>query len=120
MTILTIILGVVLGGAFGYFGVGKLTKQPMMVDAQAHFGMSDQLWQAVGGLEVAGAAGVLVGLLTALSIIGVLAGIGLVAMSIGAVYYHQQAGDAPNAWMPAVVMGAVAIIYVIARISSAG
>jgi len=117
MNILAMILAVILAGGFGYFGAGKLMKQPMMVDAQKHFGMSDGLWQAVGGLEVAGAIGVLVGLLTSLAIIGVLAGIGLVAMTIGAVYYHQRAGDAANAWLPAVGMGAIAILYVIARIA---
>lgn len=117
MNILSIILALVVGGGFTYFGAGKLMKQQMMVDAQKHFGMSDSLWQAVGGLEVAGGLGLLIGLVPALAIIGVLAGIGLVAMSIGAVYYHQKAGDAAKAWMPAVVMGALAIIYIIARIA---
>lgn len=119
MFILAVILALIVGGGFLYFGAGKLMKQQMMVDAQAHFGMSDQLWMAVGGLEVAGGLGLLLGLIKPLALIGVLAAVGLVAMSIGAVYYHQKAGDSAKAWMPAVVMGALAIFYVIARIASA-
>jgi hypothetical protein len=48
----------------------------------------------------------------------VLAAVGLVLLTIGATYYHQTAGDAAAYWLPAVVMGSLAIFYVIARIAS--
>jgi len=125
MFILTVILAVVVGGAFMMFGFvmygsGKLAGQKMNLDeTRDHLGVSEGLWKAIGALEVAGAAGVLVGLFEALAIIGVLAGVGLVAMTTGAVFYHHKAGDSYKNWIPATVMGALVIFYVIARIASA-
>jgi len=40
MNILAIILAVILAVGFGYFGAGKLMKQPMMTDAQKHLAYS--------------------------------------------------------------------------------
>jgi uncharacterized membrane protein YphA (DoxX/SURF4 family) len=125
MFILTVILAVLVGGgfmAFGFmtFGSGKLAGQKMRLDeTRDHLGVSEGLWKAIGALEIAGAAGVLIGLLEALPIIGVLAGLGLVAMMTGAVFYHHKAGDSYKEWIPATVMGAVVILYIIARIASA-
>jgi uncharacterized membrane protein YphA (DoxX/SURF4 family) len=125
MFILTVILAVLVGGgfmAFGFmmFGSGKLAGQKMNLDeTRDHLGVSEGLWKAIGALEIAGAAGVLVGLLEALPFIGVLAGIGLVAMTTGAVFYHHKAGDSYKDWIPATVMGALVILYIIARVASA-
>jgi uncharacterized membrane protein YphA (DoxX/SURF4 family) len=125
MFILTVILAVLVGGgfmAFGFmmFGSGKLADQKMRLDeTRDHLGVSEGLWKAIGALEIAGAVGVLIGLLEALPIIGVLAGIGLVAMTTGAVFYHHKAGDPYKDRIPATVMGALVIFYIIARIASA-
>lgn len=119
MFIITVILAALIAGGFLFFGSGKLMGQPMMAEARTHLGLSDGLWKAVGGLEVAGAIGVLVGLAADLPLIGVLAGVGLVAMTIGAVFYHQKAGDETKEWLPAVAMGSMVILYIIFRIASA-
>jgi uncharacterized membrane protein YphA (DoxX/SURF4 family) len=120
MFILTVILAMVIAGGFVTFGSGKLAGPKMGLDeTRDHLGVSEGLWKAIGALEVAGGAGVLIGLLAALSIVGVLAGIGLVAMTTGAVFYHHKAGDSYKDRIPATVMGALVIFYIIARIASA-
>jgi hypothetical protein len=40
-------------------------------------------------------------------------------MTIGAASYHQKAGDGMKEWLPAVMMGSMAIFYVILRIATA-
>ena len=89
-----------------------------MQEAQVHLGIAPGLFKAVGALEVLGAVGVLLGLLSPLPLIGMLAGLGLIGMTVGAAFYHQKAGDSMKDWFPAVVMGSVAILYIILRIAS--
>jgi uncharacterized membrane protein YphA (DoxX/SURF4 family) len=125
MYILTAILAVLAGGGFMAFGFmmfrsGELVDQKMNLDeTRDRLGFSEGLWKAIGALEIAGAAGVLIGLFDRLAIIGVLAGLGLVAMTTGAVFYHHKAGDSSKERMPATVMGALVILYIIGRIASA-
>lgn len=119
MTILMTIFAIVLAAAFGSAGLGKLIGVAPLEEARGHLGLSPGLWRAVGALEVLGAAGVLIGLAGSFVTVGVLAGAGLVAMTIGATYYHRHAGDGIGEWLPAVVMGSVAIFYVITRIGTA-
>ncbi len=119
MWILTVILAVLLGVGFVMFGVGKLASVKMMAEAQQHLGLPSGMFKMIGALEVLGGAGVLIGLHADLPVIGVLAGVGLVGMTIGAAFYHQKAGDAMKEWLPAVVMGSMAIFYIIMRIATA-
>ena len=57
--------------------------------------------------------GVLSGLHEDVLIIEILAAAGLEGMAIGAAAYHQKAGDGMKAWAPAVMMGSIAIFYII-------
>ena len=100
-------------------GIGKLVDVAMMAKLREHLGLPGGLFRVIGSLEVLGGAGVLVGLYDDLSVIGVLAAVGLVGMTIGAAFYHQKAGDAMKDWLPAVTMGSIAIFYVILRIATA-
>lgn len=119
MFVLTVILAVMVGAGFLMAGAGRLMGQTMMAEVRVHLDVTEGLWKIIGGLEVAGAVGVLIGLAADLPIIGVLAAVGLIALTIGAVFYHQKAGDKPKDWLPAVVMGTLAIFYIIMRIASA-
>ena len=119
MFILTIVLALVVALIFGGAGVAKITNQQQMVEAREHLAIPTALWRVIGILEVLGAAGLIIGLHQDLPVIGVLAAAGLVGMSIGAVFYHQRAGDSIPQWLPAVVAGSLAIFYAIARIGSA-
>ena len=119
MFLLTVILAGVTGFGFAAAGIAKLISHPTMVEAQQHLGLAPPLWKAVGALEVLGAAGLAVGLHEDLPVVGVLAAAGLVALTIGATFYHQRADDRIPEWLPAVVMGSLAIFYAIARVGSA-
>ena len=119
MFVLTVIVAVLLGVGFVMFGVGKLADVTMMTEAREHLGLPSGLFRVFGCLEVLGGAGVLLGLHQDLPVIGVFAAIGLVGMTIGAAFYHQKANDAMKDWLPAVMMGSVAILYAILRIATA-
>lgn len=118
MYTLNVIVAVLLGVAFSMFGIGKLADVKQMAEARQHLGLPSGLFKAVGALEVLGGIGVLAGLHEDLPLIGILAAIGLIGMTIGAVKYHQRAGDSIKEWMPAVVMGSIAIFYIILRVAS--
>ncbi len=93
MDALTVVLAVLLGVGFIMFGVGKLIGVKLMAEAQRHLGLPSGLFKMIGALEVLGGVGVIVGLHEDLPVIGVLAGVGLIGMTVGAAFYHQKAGD---------------------------
>lgn len=114
MGVLAWITGVLLILGFALAGVSKVTKQARMVDAAGHMGLSVQQFQMIGGLEIAGAVGVLIGLVSEdLRGLGVAGAIGLALVGIGAVVFHVRAGDEPPAFAPAGVLTIVAILAVI-------
>lgn len=119
MFILTAILAAVLGGSFIMSGFAKLAGVGQVDTNRQHLGIDPGLWRAIGALDILGGLGVLLGLLADLPVIGVLAAVGLIGMTIGAVFYHQKAGDSIKQWLPAVVVGSLAIFYIILRIATA-
>jgi hypothetical protein len=58
-------------------------------------------WRAIGVLELAGVAGVLIGLLWAP--MGIAAAIGLALLSVGAIAFHLRASDGAKDMAPAVM-----------------
>lgn len=111
------IVGLILTVAFGGSAFAKLTGHPMAVDARKHLGLSEGLQKGIGVAELLGALGVIIGLLSddrALEWAGLLAGLGLIATMIGAVVYHSRAGDEPKDMAPAIVLGALSVLYLIA------
>lgn len=119
MTVAMMILAALIGVAFFMFGIGKILDVSMMAQAREHLGIDRSLFRIVGALEILGAVGVVVGLHEDLPVIGVLAGVGLIGMTIGATFYHQKAGDSIKEWLPAVVMGSLVIFYIILRVGTA-
>jgi uncharacterized membrane protein YphA (DoxX/SURF4 family) len=61
---LTIALSIVLALLFVATGAGKLFGAKASLEARDHFRMSPVLWRTIGSLEWAGAAGLVVGLVT--------------------------------------------------------
>jgi uncharacterized membrane protein YphA (DoxX/SURF4 family) len=118
MYVLNVIVAVLLGVGFVMVGIGKLVDVKPMAETRAHLGLPVGLFRVIGGLEVFGGVGVVLGLHHDLPLIGVLAAIGLVGMTIGAAFYHQKAGDAMKDWLPAVMIGSIAIFYAILRIAT--
>jgi DoxX-like family len=86
---------------FAGLGTAKIRAVPAMRERAAHVGMSTKAYQGIGTLEVAGAAGVLVGL--AEPRIGGLAAAGLLALLGGALVAHRRSGDSLKAAAPALI-----------------
>lgn len=113
LVVLTVVAGVVLAAA----GAAKVAAVPDMRTRAAHLGFSVGSYRAIGALELAGVAGLAVGL--AWSPIGIAAAIGLVAMMVGAVVCHLRAGDRSADAAPAIVVGALVVAVLVLRVQTA-
>ncbi|UXY32363.1 DoxX family protein [Streptomyces sp. HUAS TT20] len=106
MSTTAIVLAVLLAGIFLLLGSAKLAAVPAMRQAAAHVGMTTTHYRLLGALEVAAAAGLLLGLrITAL---GAAASVGLILLMAGAVVVHLRSGDPAARCLPAVIVGALA------------
>ncbi len=79
-----------------------------MRNAADHFGISWERYRGIGLLEVAGAAGVLVGF--AFTALGAAAAIGLTLLMVAAVATHRRAGDPPAQMAPATALGVLSAV----------
>ena len=119
MFVLTVALAAVAGIGFGLSGGAKLIGAAPLEAVRERLRMAAPLWKVIGAFELLGGAGLAIGLHQDLPIVGVLTAAGLVALTIGATFHHQKAGDSIRQWLPAVMMGSLAIFYAIARVGSA-
>jgi DoxX-like family len=87
----------------------KLTSQPRMRASAAHFGIAWQRYQSIGLAELATAIGVLGGLLW--RPIGLVAGIGLAVLLLGAILTHVRSGDGARELTPALLILALDAVY---------
>jgi hypothetical protein len=99
-------------------GAAKILAVPPMRAAAAHAGFTVAAYRRIGVLEVAGAIGVLIGLVRPL--LGGLAGAGLLLLLAGAMVTHQRNHDGPREVAPAVVCAALVAGYLAALIGTAG
>lgn len=107
VTAIALVLGI------GMAGVTKLTANAMAVEMATKLGY-EKLMKPIGGAEVLGAIGVLIGAISSdLEWLGVLAGVGIIALMVGAAIYHVRGNDQKGA-APAVGFGIVALLYIIA------
>lgn len=118
MSTATTIVTILLAALFLFAGGGKLAGVKQQVEARDHFGISASSWRVIGALEVAGAVGVLVGLL-AVRFLGVAAAVGLVLVGIGAIATHVRAGDQPREAVPAVIALALAAATLVLQAATA-
>lgn len=116
MFLVTLVLSLVLAAVYAASGAGKLTGSAQSLGYRDALHVAPTLWQAIGGLELLGAAGLVIGL--ALSPLGVLAAIGLVLLMVGAVAFHLRAQDTAHVAIPA-ALGVVAIVTAVLRASTA-
>ncbi|MET8809185.1 DoxX family protein [Streptomyces sp. NPDC004546] len=111
MSTTTTVLAVVLAALFLLLGSAKLAAVPAMRQAAAHVGMTTTHYRLLGALEVAAAAGLLVGLrITAL---GAAASVGLILLMAGAVVVHLRSGDPAARCLPATVVGALVTAHLV-------
>ena len=103
----TVIVTVLLAALFTFAASVKLLGVRQSLQIRDHLGVKPMQWRMIGVLELAGVAGVLVGLVWAP--IGIAAAIGLALLSIGAIAFHLRASDSAVDTAPAVIGVALAV-----------
>lgn len=111
---MTAALAAVLAAVFGVLGIAKLAAVPAMRTAAHHLGLSVDQYRLIGVLEVAGALGVLAGLLVAP--LGLAAAVGLGLLMVGAVAAHALHRDGPSRLAIPVVVAVVVVLYAISLV----
>lgn len=102
------VLAAVLAAVFLAAGAAKLLAVPSMRARAAHVGFSIEAYRGIGALEVAGAAGLLVG--AASPLLRTAAALGLVLLLGGAAITHLRMKDGIKEMAPAVVLGALLVV----------
>jgi uncharacterized membrane protein YphA (DoxX/SURF4 family) len=113
--VLTIVLAVLLAVAVLGAGVAKLAGAPAMKESAAHLGFSWPAYRRIGLVEVAGALGVLVGLVVPL--LGALAAGCLAVLLVLATATHLRRGDRLPA-APAAVLAVLAVAVTVLLLRS--
>ena len=106
-----VIVTALLAVLFAFAGLIKLLGVRQSLAIRDHLGVKPAQWRVIGLLELAGVAGVLVGLVWAP--IGVAAAIGLALLTLGAIVFHGRASDSAAETAPAVIGLGLAIATVI-------
>jgi hypothetical protein len=103
----TVVATLLLAVLFTFAASIKLLGVEKSLQIRDHLGVSPVQWRVIGGLELAGVAGVLIGLWW--SPIGIAAAAGLTLLSVGAVAFHLRASDRVSEMAPAMIGIALAI-----------
>jgi hypothetical protein len=111
MTMSPLVVAVPVAVVFAALGALKILAVPPMQVRAAHLGFSVAAYRAIGTLEIAGAAGILVGV--AAPVLGGVAGAGLLLLLAGALLAHLRNGDSPRHVVPAVVAGLLVAAYLV-------
>jgi uncharacterized membrane protein YphA (DoxX/SURF4 family) len=97
----TVIVTLLLAALFMFSASIKLLGVSRSLAIRDHLGVKPLQWRLIGALELAGVAGVLIGL--AWTPIAIAAAIGLALLSIGAIAFHIKASDRVVDMAPAVI-----------------
>ncbi len=108
-TPLFVCLAALIAVAFAVLGASKIRAVPSMQARAAHVGFSVGAYQRIGVLEVAGAAGILLGL--AIPPLGLLAAAGLLLLMVGALGAHLRQHDGVAEVAPALVVSVLLVAY---------
>jgi hypothetical protein len=101
MDAVTVVVTGLLAALFLPTGAMKLAGVAQSLQMRDELGLPARSWAMIGALEVAGAAGALLGL--AVRELGIAATGGLVLLSVGAIATHVRHGDPPAKALPAAV-----------------
>ena len=107
-----IALSVLVAAVFLLFGAAKLFALAPLRERAAHAGFSVAAYRGIGALEIAGAAGVLLGL--TVPVLGALAGGGLLVLLAGALVTHVRNHDRARDLVPALVCAVLVAGYLVA------
>lgn len=121
MSVAASLLSIALFLAFGSAGAQKIIFNPVMSKAAGHLGFTKRSYRAIGGIELLGAVGLLIGLAakgsSLLAIVNVIAASGLFVMMVLAVTFHLRKGDKAKYFAPALVLGVLALTELIFRLN---
>jgi hypothetical protein len=121
MSAVASVLSVVLFLAFATSGLQRVYFNPTMSESAGLLGFTRRAYQRIGGLEIAGAIGLLVGLDAKSSTVwwtlNVLSATGLSLLMTGAVAVHVRARDKTPTYAPALALGLGALLELILRAS---
>ena len=110
------ILAGILAAFFFSVGAAKVLAVPRMRTAAHEAGYSITAYRGIGILEMAGAAGLVVGMVV--PALGTLAGAGLLVLLAGAIITHLRNHDEPTAYAPAVVTGVLVAAYLALQLAA--
>ena len=111
MHLALIILATLLGIAATGSGLAKITKQASVLETLSHVGVKSEHIPLLGGLELAGALGLFMGIW--ITPLGIAAAIGLLLYFLGAVLAHVRKHDGAGEIGPAFVLFIVAAVTVV-------
>jgi DoxX-like family len=97
----TVVVTILVAVLFTFAASIKLLGVRQSLAIRDHLGVKPLQWRLIGVCELAGVAGVLVGLVWAP--IGIAAAIGLTLLSIGAIAFHLRASDGAKDTAAAVI-----------------
>lgn len=97
----TVIVSLLLAAALAYAAIRKLSHRPEVVETYVRVGVPEDKLDYLALILLAGAAGLILGLLWAP--IGVAAAIGLVLYFLAAIGFHIRANDIANLPTPALI-----------------
>ena len=110
---MTVLLTAVLTAVFLASSGVKLLGLQRSLRNRDRFGLSPTVWRAIGVLELAGVAGILLGL--AVPALGMVAGIGLALLMIGAAATRLRVRDPIAAVAGDVAVLALVVLYLVVR-----
>ena len=111
---MTIALLVLLTAVFGLLGGAKVAAVSPMPDKAAHLGFTVDQYRGIGALELAGGAGLVVGL--AWHPLAVAAGIGLILLLLGAAFSHASHRDGPREVAVPLAVAALVVVYLVTAV----
>jgi uncharacterized membrane protein YphA (DoxX/SURF4 family) len=121
MSVFAALLSIVLCLAFTMAGAQKILFNPVMSKSAERLSFTKRGYRRIGVLELIGALGVIVGVVahgtSFLGVLNELAAIGLALMMSLAVYLHLRRGDSAKLFSPALVLGFLALLELIFRLS---
>jgi hypothetical protein len=117
MNVLATALGVLLAMFFLALGTAKILALPQMRQLAADSGFSVIAYRRIGVLEVAAAAGLLLGM--AVPLLGELAAAGLLLLLAGALLTHLRNHDGPRKLAPAAISTLLVAVYLVIHMVAA-
>ncbi|HEY5120351.1 MAG TPA: DoxX family protein [Acidimicrobiales bacterium] len=121
MSAVAVPLTIILFFAFLASGLQKVIFNPTMSRSADHLGFTKSAYQRVGGLEIAGALGLLVGVAawgsSFWAIVNEAAAIGLFVLMVRAALTQFRKGDKADTVAPVLVLGVLALLELVFRLA---